>query len=54
MMRDLNVFTAVKVHVEFFWVVTPCSVVVGYRCLGGPCCLRLHSASQPSRHRLKL
>jgi hypothetical protein len=26
-----EVFTAVKIHVEVFWVVTPCSVVVGYQ-----------------------
>jgi hypothetical protein len=24
-----------------FWVVTPCSDVLGYRRFGGPCCLRL-------------
>jgi hypothetical protein len=23
-------FTAVKIQIEVFWVVTPCSVVVGY------------------------
>jgi hypothetical protein len=27
---------------EFFWAVTPCSVVVGYRRFGCPCCLYLH------------
>jgi hypothetical protein len=26
----LEVFTAVKIHVDVFWVVTPCSVVVRY------------------------
>jgi len=25
-----EVFTVVKIHVTVFWVVTPCSVVVGY------------------------
>jgi hypothetical protein len=25
-----EVFTAVKIQDEFFWVLTPCSVVVGY------------------------
>jgi hypothetical protein len=25
-----KVFTAVKIQVKVFWVVTPCSVVVGY------------------------
>jgi hypothetical protein len=28
--RYFEVFTAVKIQVEFLWVVTPCSVVVGY------------------------
>jgi hypothetical protein len=32
---------AVKIQVEVFWVVTPCSVVVGYRRFGGPCCIHL-------------
>jgi hypothetical protein len=26
---------------EVFCVVTPCSVVVGYKCFKGPCCLHL-------------
>jgi len=26
-------------EVEVFWVVTPCSVVVGYQCFWGPSCL---------------
>jgi len=28
----------VKIQVEVFWVMTSCSVVVGYRRFGGPCC----------------
>jgi len=28
-------------HVEVFWVVTPCSVMVRYKRFGGPCCLNL-------------
>jgi len=36
-----EVFTAVKIQVEVFWVVTPCSVVVGYRRFRGPCCVHL-------------
>jgi len=28
-------------HVEVFWVVTPCSVVVGYQCFRRRCCLHL-------------
>jgi hypothetical protein len=30
---------AVILHIEFFWVVMPCSVVVGYQCFRSPCCL---------------
>jgi len=30
-------FTAVTFQVEVFWVVTPCSVVVGYQHFGGQC-----------------
>jgi hypothetical protein len=32
----------VRIQVSVFWVVTPCSVVVGYRRFGEPCCLHLH------------
>jgi hypothetical protein len=32
----------VKIQVKVFWVVTLCSVVVGYRSFGGPSCFRLH------------
>jgi hypothetical protein len=53
-LRDLNGFTAVKIQVEFFWVVTSYSVAVEYQRFGGPCCLRLqgirprhYMASQP-------
>jgi len=28
--------------VPVFWVVTPCSVAVGYQTFGGPCCFRRH------------
>jgi len=31
-----------KIKVEVFWLVTPCSVVVGYQRFRGPCCLHLH------------
>jgi hypothetical protein len=37
--KTRNVFTAVKIQVEAFWVVTLCNVVVGYKRFGGPCCL---------------
>jgi hypothetical protein len=39
-MRQLE-FTAVKILVEVFWVMTPCSVVVRYQRFGGPCCVHL-------------
>jgi hypothetical protein len=52
----------VKFQVEVFWVVTLCSVVVGYQCFRGPCYLHLlgvgplkcilpqhYKASQPRR-----
>jgi hypothetical protein len=29
---SFEVFTAVKIEVKVFWVVTLCSVVVGYQC----------------------
>jgi hypothetical protein len=32
---------AMKIQVEVFWVVRPCSDMVGYQCFGGPCCLYL-------------
>jgi hypothetical protein len=35
------VFTALKMQIEVFWIVTPCSVVVGYQRLGGPYCHNL-------------
>jgi hypothetical protein len=34
-------FTTVKIQIEILWVVTPCSVVVGYQRFRGPCCLHL-------------
>jgi hypothetical protein len=30
---------AVMFQAEVFWVMTTCSVVVGYQCFRGPCCL---------------
>jgi len=35
-----KVFTAVKIQVEVFWVLIPCSVVVGYH-FGELCCFHL-------------
>jgi hypothetical protein len=34
-----EVFTAMKVLVVVFCVVSPCSVVVGYQLFGQPCCI---------------
>jgi len=36
-----EVFTAVKIKPEVYWFVSPCSVVVGYKRFGDPCCLHL-------------
>jgi hypothetical protein len=38
-----EVFTVVKIQIKVFWIVMPCSFVVGYQCFGGPFCLHLHS-----------
>jgi hypothetical protein len=35
-LQDIPVF-----QIEVFWLVTPCSVVVGYRRFGSPYCLHL-------------
>jgi len=34
-----------KFQAEVFWVVTPCSVVVGYQRFGGPRCLHLQGVA---------
>jgi len=39
---SFKTFTAVVVQVEVLWVVTPCSVVIGYQRFRGPCYLHLH------------
>jgi hypothetical protein len=36
-----EVFMAMKIPVEVFWVVTLCSAVVVHQHFGGPCCLHL-------------
>jgi len=38
-------------QVEVFWVVTPCSIVVGYQCFRGP---QHYTASQPRRSQLEM
>jgi hypothetical protein len=63
-MRDLRVFTAVKIQVQVLRDVTPCSVAVGYQRFGGPLSYedvgnmvlrnvgilpQHHTASQPKR-----
>jgi hypothetical protein len=40
--KDNEVFTAVKIEVEVFWIVPPCNDMVGYKRFGRPCCLHLH------------
>jgi len=40
-----EVFTTVKIQFVVFWLIAPCSVVVGYQSFGGPCCLHLHFPS---------
>jgi hypothetical protein len=37
-----EVFMIVKIYVQIFRVVTPCSVEVGYQLFRGPYCLHLH------------
>jgi hypothetical protein len=37
MIGGFEAFTAVMFQVDVFWVVKPCSVVVGYQRFGGPC-----------------
>jgi hypothetical protein len=37
----LEVFTAMKIQVAVFWVVTPCGCVVGYQHVGGLRCFYL-------------
>jgi hypothetical protein len=46
LVRDLWVvaFTVVIFQVEVFWVVTPCSVVVGYQLFSSPRCLHLQGS----------
>jgi hypothetical protein len=60
-----EVFTAVKIHLEVFWVVSSSGVVVGYQRFRGPRCLHIqvlrkfvilshhYTASQPRRPRLE-
>jgi hypothetical protein len=34
-----EVLTVVNTKMAVFWVVAPSSLVEGYQCIGGPCCL---------------
>jgi hypothetical protein len=45
-MRNFEVFTAVKIPVELFWVVAPCSVVVGYQRFRGLSCRHLQGEEE--------
>jgi len=37
---------AVEIQGKVFWVVMPCSVVVGYQHFRGPCCLQLQDKDE--------
>jgi hypothetical protein len=44
-------FTGIHISIHFesdvsFWVVTPCSVAIGYRRFGGPCCVHIQAADE--------
>jgi hypothetical protein len=41
-------------QVEFFWILTPCSVVVGYQRFGGPCCLHLQDNNVSDVHAVSI
>jgi len=43
--KKSEVFTTVKIQVEFFWVVTPSSVLVGYQRFWKPCCSQIQGWS---------
>jgi len=51
--RIQKINTFISLHIEVFWVVIPCSYVVGYHRFGGPCCLHLqgHYLERPRRPR---
>jgi hypothetical protein len=51
---SFEAFTVVMFQVEIFRVVMLCSVVVGYQCSGGPCCLHLHPEMLMSYHNTTL
>jgi len=44
--EKFEVFMVLKFQVKVLRFMMPCSVVVGYKCFGGPCYLHLH----PSLH----
>jgi len=39
--ESFELLTVMKIQIEVFWVVTPCSDVVRCQRFGGPCCLHL-------------
>jgi hypothetical protein len=41
-----NVFAVMKIQVAVFWVVTPCSNVLGYQHFGVPCSFNLQGEVQ--------
>jgi hypothetical protein len=48
----IQVLKALKIEVEVFRIVTPCSVAVGYDHFGGPCCLHVQNEAARSWERL--
>jgi len=48
-----EVFTTVKIQVEVFWVVSPCSVVIGYQRFGDPWYLHLQGEGRRQHGPLK-
>jgi hypothetical protein len=38
-----EVFTAIKTQIVVFWILTPCSDLIGYRRFGGLCYLHLQT-----------
>jgi peptidoglycan biosynthesis protein MviN/MurJ (putative lipid II flippase) len=38
-----EIFTAMRIHIVVFWVMTLCGVVIGYKSYGGTCFLRLQA-----------
>jgi hypothetical protein len=46
---ELHLSLTLYCEIVFFWVVTPCSVVVGCQRFGGPCCFHLQGEENGAR-----